>query len=302
VSVPASYLTIVAVWSTTPLAIAWSTETVSPSAALALRMLVASIVGYLLIRALKVKLSWSLQARKTYFYSQFGIVGAMLCVYFSARYIPSGLISVLFALAPIFATIYAWFLVNERDITLDKQLAFVVAFFGLVSIFSDDLLIQGEGWKGVLLLLLAVNLYSYSGVKVQQVGFQSHPLATTVGSVICSLPLFAIAWYVFDGSAPTMDWSSSSPYAILYLAVFGSLLGFCAYFYLVQAAGAAAVAMVTLLTPVLALILGSVVNGEEVGVRVYFGTGLIILGLAIYYRRTFMNYVSREARSQGSTM
>ena len=42
------------------------------------------------------------------------------------------------------------------------------------------------------------------------------------------------------------------------------------------------VALITLITPVLALLLGILLNGEVVPVRVWFGASLIVLGLSLY--------------------
>lgn len=260
----------------------------TPVAALGLRMLLAAIVGWLVLIVLAIKISWERDAVRTYAFSQLGIVAAMLCVYSASQYIPSGLISVLFALAPLLSGCFAYFLLSENNFTPDRIAAFVVSFVGLCAICLDGVIVSGEGYKGVLFLLLGVSLYSFSGVKVQQIGYQGNPLATTVGSVVMSVPLFAVAWLVLDGSAPVVDWTSKSPYAVVYLALFGSLLGFCAYFFLLKVAGAAAVAMVTLLTPALALILGSLVNGETISLKVYLGTGLILSGLFLYYRKLLL--------------
>lgn len=288
VSITPAYLTIVLVWSTTPLAISWSAETMTPVAALGLRMLLAALLGWVMLRLLAIRVSWERDALRTYMYSQLGIVGAMLCVYSASTFIASGLISVLFALSPLISGVFAYFLLSENNFTADKLAAFVVSFLGLCIICLDGVVVDAEGWKGILLLLSGVSLYSLSGVKVQQVGYQGNPLATTVGSVIVSVPFFALAWFVLDGSAPVIDWESTSPYAVIYLAVFGSLLGFCAYFFLLKVAGAAAVAMVTLLTPALALILGTLVNGETISFEVYLGTSLILSGLFLYYRKLLL--------------
>ncbi|KZY62185.1 hypothetical protein A3742_10450 [Oleiphilus sp. HI0071] len=283
-----AYLTIVLVWSTTPLAISWSAETMTPVAALGLRMLLAAVVGWVMLYVLAIKISWERDAVRTYAFSQLGIVAAMLCVYSASQFIPSGLISVLFALAPLLSGVFAYFVLSENNFTPDRIAAFLVSFIGLCVICLDGVVVSGEGYKGVLFLLLGVSLYSFSGVKVQQIGFQGNPLATTVGSVVMSVPLFGFAWLVLDGGIPAIDWSSKSPYAVIYLALFGSLLGFCAYFFLLKVAGAAAVAMVTLLTPALALILGALVNGETISVKVYLGTGLILSGLFLYYRKLLL--------------
>ena len=70
--------------------------------------------------------------------------------------------------------------------------------------------------------------------------------------------------------------------AILYLAVFGSLLGFYCYYQVLARLPAATVALVTLITPVLALSLGSLFNGESLGALVLAGAALIVLALSLF--------------------
>src|SRR5690606_8650724 len=113
-------------------------------------------------------------------------------------------------------------------------------------IFLDDLALSGDGLPGILLILAAVLLFSLSGVMVKKVGAEVHPLPATVGALLFSLPLFAIAWVLMDGALPTLDFSSRSPWAIFYLATFGSLIGFVCYFYVLKRMPASTVALVTL--------------------------------------------------------
>jgi drug/metabolite transporter (DMT)-like permease len=70
--------------------------------------------------------------------------------------------------------------------------------------------------------------------------------------------------------------------AIVYLGVFGSVLGFALYYYIIKHMEAGKVALITLVTPVLALLLGSWLNGESVPLRVWLGAGCITLGLALH--------------------
>lgn len=297
---PAAYLTIIIVWSTTPLAISWSAESVSPIAALGLRMGLAAIVGLCVLRLLGLKIEWHRNALCTYGYSQLGIVGAMLCVYSASQFLPSGLISVLFALSPMFSAVFAYVLLKEDNFTVDKVFAFVIAFIGLSVISLESVDVHENGMLGVALLLAGVALYSLSGVKVQQVSYQGNPLVTTVASVALSTPLFAVAWLVLDGQG--VHWANvwsdgvESLLAIVYLAMFGSLLGFCAYFYLLKEAGAAAVAMVTLLTPALALMLGAGVNDEPITWSVYVGTAMILSGLFLFHRKLLLPAIKNRIR------
>jgi len=287
-SVPVAYATIIIVWSTTPLGIAWSNETLSPTAAVTIRMSIAAVIGYALLKAFRIPVSWSAKALRTYAYSLMGIFIAMLCTYNAAQYIPSGLISVLYALSPVLSNLFAYLLLGRGDFSAARWASFVISFMGLAVICLDDWVLHQDGWIGVVLLLIAVSFYSLSGVLVQREAYHAHPLSLTVGTLILSVPLFILSWWFLDGELPVLDWSSESPWAVLYLAVFGSLLGFASYFYIVRQLGATAVAMVTLVTPVLALILGSVLNDETITPQIIGGTACVLFGLVLYYRNDQM--------------
>ena len=283
-SVPVAYATIIIVWSTTPLGITWSNETLSPVAAVTIRMAIAAVIGFTLLKAFRIPISWSAKALRTYTYSLMGIFIALLCTYNAAQYIPSGLISVLYALAPVLSNLFAYLLLGKGDFSAARWVSFIISFMGLAVICLDDWVLHQDGWIGVVLLLVAVAMYSLSGVLVQREGYHAHPLSLTVGTLVLAAPLFILSWFILDGEVPVLDWSSQSPWAVLYLAVFGSLLGFASYFYIVRQLGATAVAMVTLVTPVLALILGNVLNHEAITIQIFVGTSCVLFGLVLYYR------------------
>lgn len=295
-SVPVAFATIVIVWSTTPLGIAWSNETVSPFAAIALRMMIAALIGYVVLKLWRLELSWSKPALRAYLASLIGIYGALLCTYVAADFVPSGLISVLFALAPVVSNLFSAKLLGRGEFTMLRWIAFAISFAGLSVICLDDWVIHSSGWKGVILLLMAVILYSLSGVLVQRENYQCHPFSMSVGTLLLSAPLFLATWYVVDGKVPEIDLSSRSPWSILYLAVCGSLIGFMSYFYVLGNVGATAVAMVTLVTPVLALALGHVLNQEAITMRMGLGTAAVLAGLLIYYQASSMRMFARFIR------
>jgi len=296
-SVPIAYATIIIIWSTTPLAVKWSGEVIHPITAVGLRMALAAAIGLVILRVMGVALRWHKPALKTYGFSQLGIFASMMCVYLAATMIPSGLISVLFALAPIWSNIFAKLLLGESELTMQRLIAFVISFTGLAFICLDDVLLSGNGSLGIALLLASVLLYSVSGVLVQKVEYKAHALSITVGGLICSVPLFALSWWITDGSVPAIDPHEISIWAIVYLAIFGSLLGFCAYFFIIKEVGATSVAMVTLMTPVLALCLGNIANDESISLEIAGGTAMILLGLCLYYQN-YLVQITRRLTSQ----
>ena len=105
--VPVAFMSVVLIWSTTPLGIVWSSESVHPTMAVLLRMLIALVLGSLIILLMRIRLPWNTTARKLYAVSSIGIVGGMLLSYFAARYLSSGTMSLIFGLSPLISGLLA---------------------------------------------------------------------------------------------------------------------------------------------------------------------------------------------------
>jgi hypothetical protein len=99
--VPAAFLSILLVYSTTPLAIKWSSEGAGFLFGVAGRMTLGTLMAVSLIRLLGLTLPWHREALLTYVAACLGMYGTMLSVFWGVQFIPSGWISVLFGLTPI---------------------------------------------------------------------------------------------------------------------------------------------------------------------------------------------------------
>lgn len=277
-----AYITVILIWSTTPLGITWSSSSISPSLALLLRMAIALILGLACIKLLKVRFPWHKNALLLYIYSAIGIAVGMFFTYLAAQMIPSGLISLIFGLSPILSGLFSQKLLKEQSFTLMKKSALVIAFFGLLVVCFDNLAITKDAWQGIVFILIAVVLFSLSGVLVKSVTINIHPLASTVGTLTVSMPCFILIWFILDGQLVMPDWQPKALWSVIYLGVFGSLIAFIAYFYVLKHLTASTVSLVTLITPVIAIMLGHQFNDEIVSQSLVIGTIFIITGLFLY--------------------
>lgn len=281
-SIPAAYITVILIWSTTPLAIKWSAEGTGFAFAVAARMAIGLSLASFILVAWRVGLPMHRRARSAYLVGGLGLFGAMTLTYWGAQFIHSGLISVLFGLVPLITGLLAMLWLGERALTPVKLTGISLGLAGLTAIFGDGHTAGGDhALAGILALLLAVLIYSASLVWIKRIGDDSPPLATTAGTLAVSMPLFGLVWWLLDGHAPS-QMPTRAGIAIAYLGVFGSVLGFALYYYVVKHLETGRVALITLVTPVLALLLGHVLNGEVVSARVWLGTALILAGLCLH--------------------
>jgi drug/metabolite transporter (DMT)-like permease len=276
-----AYITVVLVWGTTPLAVQWSAQDVDLIFALGLRTLIGLVLTLAWLRWHGGSVSFERRALKLYAVSLLGNVGAMYAIYWASRYIASGLISVLFGLAPIIGGLFASIWLAERFFRLQRFAGVVCALLGLVIIFRQELSLGGEGWKGVLAAFSGMILYSLSSVWIKRLGGQYSSLSVNAGSLLASFAVLLSVWLI-DGAELPVQAGTRSFAAIVYLGIFGSFIGFVAYYYVLRNLETSSALMITLLTPVIALYLGTALNGESLHGGAWAGSALVLTGLTVY--------------------
>lgn len=280
-SVPAAYLAVIVIWSTTPLAIKWSAEGAGFIVGVSSRMLIGAILCLVLVHLLRIEMPWHKQARRAYLAGAMAVYGAMMCVYWGSQFISSGLLSVIFGLSPLMTGILVSVLGTENRPGRVQLLGVLCALAGLVSIFGFQDSLGGTLVLGVGSVLAAVVFHSLSAVLVKQTAQGLPVLALTSGSLLVSLPLYLLTWLVTGADLPT-ELPLHSSVAIIYLGVIGSVFGFAMYYYALRHVSASKMALVTLITPVTALLLGQVLNNEQIDSAIWTGTAMILLGLTLH--------------------
>jgi drug/metabolite transporter (DMT)-like permease len=291
-SVPAAYIAVILIWSTTPLAIKWSAQGAGFAFAVASRMAIGLVVAALILALWRIRMPLHARARNSYLAGGLGLFGAMTLTYWGAQYIHSGLVSVLFGLSPLVTGVLALLWLEEEALGAHKLAGMLLGLGGLVVIFGDSAEMGGaHAVAGVAALLAAVLVYSATLVWIKRIGDDSPPLATTAGTLAVAMPLFALVWWANGGGMPARLPARAGA-AIVYLGVFGSVLGFALYYYVIKHLETGKVSLITLVTPVLALWLGGLLNGEVVSTRVWTGTALIGLGLTLHQWRAIYGLVA----------
>lgn len=289
-----AYCSVVLIWATTPLAIQLSSHSLSAFAAVLVRMVIALALALVINALLRRKLFTHPQQWKIYAAASISLFPNLPVVYWAAQFIPSGLVAVIFSLSPFVTGLLAWGVLKENPFNVKRLLALLIAFVGVVIIFCHQMQFDDHSVWGVAGILVSCFLFGLSSVLVKK--FTAHlPTAssapaspaetdafnTVVGSLLFSLPGLLVCWWLLDGTVPSAV-SDTSAYAVVYLAIMGSLVGAVLFFYILRRLSASVVSLVTLMTPLLALMIGKWGAAESLSFQTALGVGTVLLALFLY--------------------
>lgn len=244
-----------------------------------------------LLRVMKIELPWHARARRVYLISGTTLYIAMSFVYWAAQHIPSGWISVVFGLSPIFTSVLASMILKDQRLSGMRLTGMSIGFMGLIVVFVESISISTMTMFGIAATVISAASQSVGSVLIKQQQPDFHPMAITAGSIVIALPLFILNCVLASGWPETIPLRSAL--SILYLGLIGSAIGFPLYFYLLKNLAPERVAIVTLITPVSALMLGVILNGEAISSKVVIGTLFILTGLAIYEYGKYLPHVRK---------
>jgi drug/metabolite transporter (DMT)-like permease len=203
-------------------------------------------------------------------------------IFWGEQRINSGLAAVLQAIIPAFGLIFAhYFLPNER-LTARKLAGAGVGVAGVGLIFYDQMKIEGvAALHGCAALLLSSVCVAYSNVYIKSRLQHVDSTVISAGQMVCGIfPLLALG-VVFEGDPFDHRWSALSALALAYLALIGSVLGFLLYFWLVTKIEVTKTMLISLVTPVTALLIGWLALDERLTWRVAAGSVAILAGIRL---------------------
>jgi drug/metabolite transporter (DMT)-like permease len=276
------YMALVLIWSTTPLAIVLSLRDMGALWALALRMGLAALVAAVILYAVGMRLVWTRQTLRLYAMGAVGMVLPMALTYVGARHVSSGLISVLFGLAPLIVALLARVLVPGTLVRPLQWLGMVMGLAGLAVMFLRGEHLAKAEVTGVLWILAGVLTYAGATVGARRFSQSLHPLVQTTGALVLSALGCVLVLPLAGGAMPSRMPGAVSLAAIIYSACFGSIIAMMCYFHLIRHLSPGAVSLITLLTPVIAVVLGVLLNHERFQPTTLAGMGLIVAGLGLY--------------------
>jgi drug/metabolite transporter (DMT)-like permease len=279
-----AFAAIYLVWGSTYLAIRYAVETIPPLVTAGIRHTVAG--GILLAWAY----ARGYRAKREHWIGG-AIVGAFFflighgTLHWAEQHVASGLAALLIATEPMFILVLAW-ASGQQKISRASALGLALGVVGVAILTGMEVSAKDTSLLGMIAVLIGSASWAAGVVISPKVKLPSDALARTAVPLVCGAVML-LASAGITGEFHGLHWSAISLKSILglaYLIVFGSIVAFTSYTWLLQRCAPALVATHTYANPVVAVLLGWLLASEGLTMRVVVAS-IAILGAIVLIRR-----------------
>jgi drug/metabolite transporter (DMT)-like permease len=277
--------TVYILWGSTYLGIELAAETIPPFFAAGTRFLIAGVLMLGIVAWQRGSRVLRLTRGEVVASVIVGLLlpGANALLFVTERQVPIGLASLIIASIPLWVVLLR-LAAHERP-DLVSVAGLVVGFAGIA------LLVRPGGDSGslgyLLLTVLGAFMWAFGSFLSPRLPVPRDPFAATAyemlagGIVLMTIALFVYSPHEFNPA----NYSARSIFGLWYLIVFGSIVGYSAYVWLLANAPLQQVATYAYVNPVIAIALGAIVLGESITWRIVGGALLVLAAVAIVVRR-----------------
>lgn len=279
-----SFFAIYILWGTTFLAIRIAVEELPPLFAAGARFFTAGVLLYAFMRAKGEAKPTLLQWRSLAIMALLMFVAEYGPLFWAEKYVPSGVVSVFAATLPILTLIIEMLILRQHRMRPMLAIATILGFVGVAV-----LLIPGGKQHLALVPCLAIlagaTTWSLGSVLTRSMNLpKSRPITAGAAMMVGGAMLLALS-AGFGEMHPFPHISLRAVGALLYLIVFGSLLAFTAFVWLLAHMPATRVSSHAYVNPIVAVALGYFIAGEVITGRILAGTALVLISVFLILRR-----------------
>lgn len=269
-------------WGTTYLAIRIGVRTLPPALFAGIRFFVAGSVFLAYLRLRGVSLPDRRELLHIAIVAILLLVIANGCVVWAEQWVPSGLAALIVATLPFWVSGIEAITPSGNRLNAFKIIGIVIGFFGLVILFAPELKtsLDQAYLKAVVALLFAPFSWALGSVYAKYHPVRTAPLMAAALQMIVAGAILMVIGIILN-EVPRVDFSVEGVAALVYLAIFGSIIGYGSFIYALAKLPAAKVSMYAYVNPIIAVVLGWLVLGEQLDWRVALATVVILLGVVL---------------------
>lgn len=302
----AAFAAVYVIWGSTYLAIRFGVETIPPFMMAGTRFVFAGLFMYAWARLRgtppPTKIEWRSAA----------IIGTLLLfvgnggVTWAEQHVSSGITALLIATVPMWIVLLDWLWHGAVRPRPGVLIGLAVGFVGMLMLIGPDQLLGNNriDLAGVGVLMVACLSWAVGSLYSRKAALPSSPLLATAmemisgGAVLYLVAALTGEFQRFDSENVSLrSWLS-----VGYLSVFGSIVAFTSYVWLLRVVHASRVATYAYVNPVIAILLGWALAGEEFTGQMLFAAGIIISAVVLIITNQSTPQTKTQAETDQSLM
>ncbi len=279
------YIVLCLIWGSTWIGIKIGLGEAPPLYSAALRFVVAVTLLLIIVLVKRYRFPRSFRSFVKLGYPgiyMYGISYAL--VYLAEQHIDSSLMAVLFASFPFFVAVLSMVRLKQEKPRRIGWVGMMVGFAGVVLISVEQWQASEDLFWGTMLGIGGVYAAAH-GLVVHTKKFTRENIVVAVCvQMICGGVLLFIAAIVFEDIS-AFQINVVSVGSVLYLAVFGSVIAFLGYYWLLRRTTAVIVSLIAFVTPLVAITIGVLLFDESVTPLIGIGTLMILSGIVAVIKK-----------------
>jgi len=273
------------VWGSTFLAIRVGVREVPPLILAAMRFFVAGIVlyGWMIARGER-----SPSGREWRSATLLGLVIFVLdygLLFWAEQRVPSGIAAVMLALIPAFMALSEIIFLRTQTLTVRLVVALLIGIGGVVVLMSRSLNLGGAAIdkRGAAALIFASMSWSVASALTRKLTLPKSKVMSSGAQMLAGGVLLAVTAAALGEFRNFHPWSVSREvwFALLYLIVAGSIVGFTAYVWLIHHESPTKVGTYAYVNPIVAVLVGYFLGGEALSLRTILGTLFVLISVVV---------------------
>jgi drug/metabolite transporter (DMT)-like permease len=282
--IASAFAAVYIIWGSTYLGIRFAVETIPPFLMAGARFIVSGIILYSWVQTRTPVRPTLNQWKSATIVGGLLLLGGNGVVAWAEQWVPSGITALIIASSPIsFVLIDAF--QRKTPPTMDVISGLVLGTIGIFLLIDPTRLIAGDDLylPAAFAIVLATVAWAYGSLYSRKADLPSNPLMATAMEMLAGGGLLTLTGLLL-GETERLDISAISQrsvLAVLYLIVFGSLIAFTSYVWLLRVASPAMVSTYAYVNPVIAVLLGWLIGNEVMNGRILIAALIIVGAVAI---------------------
>lgn len=280
------YLLLCLIWGNTWMAIKIGLSDLTPFFSLGVRYLIAGVclAAFLLLkdRAIGIRKD---QVKLILLIALLNYIIPYSLVYWGEQYIYSNLTAVIYAMFPLNVAMLTPFLLREEKLTPYDYVGILIGFAGTLIIFAESIIARMEFhlW-GILAIYIASISSAIISIILKKEKKEYHPLKINLWPILITGVVITLV-SLFTEDIQSNRWSMGAVSSVLYLSIFGTVIAFAVYFWMIRQTKLIMLSSISYIIPVVAIIAGWLYLGEKLTHYQILGSLFVLAGVFLSTRK-----------------